>query len=134
MKSSKKNPIRPAGAQSPPAASPPPTPAPPPNSAPVLNLMIRLAWLLYGNAVLGICWFGIAGRGIRAIALADIAYFATALLMIAARYIDIKHFNGLTSEGEPATMAHFRSYAIVLGAVVAGLWLLAQFIAAYKWL
>lgn len=96
--------------------------------------MIRLAWLLYGNAVLGICWFGIAGRGIRAIALADIAYFATALLMIAARYIDIKHFNGLTSEGEPATMAHFRSYAIVLGAVVAGLWLLAQFIAAYKWL
>lgn len=107
---------------------------PPPPIAPMNNLFIRLIWLLYGNAVLGICWFSIASRGIRTFDIADYVYLGTIVIMLMARHVDINRFQGHTADGTPATMLHFKRYAIQLVSIGIVMWIAAQFIAYYKWL
>jgi hypothetical protein len=43
-------------------------------------------------------------------------------VLIGTRYVDIVRYQGLTADGQPATMAHFRRYAIVLLATAVALW------------
>jgi hypothetical protein len=88
--------------------------------------LLRLCWMLAGNAAL----FGMAAwvsqQQAGSVSLADAAYWGVVVLLIAIRYLDIARFHGMTVEGEPATLAHWRRYAIVLTVVALGGWLLAH--------
>ena len=46
--------------------------------------------------------------------LTDVLFGATVILLVIARYVDISYLHGDTSNGEPATMKHWRQYAIGL--------------------
>jgi hypothetical protein len=56
----------------------------------------------------------------------DIAFWAIVVALIILRYIDITRMNGLTSEGEPASLQHWRRYALLLLLIAGGVWVLAH--------
>jgi hypothetical protein len=48
--------------------------------------------------------------------------------MAVARYVDIVRFQGMTSEGEPATVGHFWRYAVILTLVAGAAWAAAHLV------
>jgi hypothetical protein len=48
--------------------------------------------------------------------------FLLAALTIAARYTDIRFFHGETVDCDPATMKHFRAYALRMGVLASALY------------
>ena len=48
------------------------------------------------------------------LSLRDAAYVAIMVSMIAARYVDVRRYDGRTADGQRATMEHFRSYALTV--------------------
>lgn len=100
-------------------------PSQPQDQSPV-GCLARLVWMLAGNLALVVVAFLIyesAGWSI-----ADLAYWLIIALMIGARYIDIARFEGTTINDEPATMAHFKRYLLIVllagAAVFALVWAL----------
>ena len=93
--------------------------------------LLRLFWMVVGNMMLLLAALAILERPSRMIGLADLVFWVTVAAMLAARYADIHHFDGRTADGDPATMAHWRTYALWVcgGAVV--LWLAAHALTLY---
>jgi hypothetical protein len=58
--------------------------------------------------------------------IADVAFWLIVGLLVGARYLDIARYQGVTVEGEPATTAHFRRYALILLVVSAAVWAAAR--------
>ncbi len=50
--------------------------------------------------------------------------------MVGARYLDIKYYNGSTTEGEPATMKDFKHYCLYALSLIFGISLLPYLILA----
>lgn len=86
------------------------------------RLMIRLFWMILGNAIAGILaaliW---DATGTEELVLSGI-YWATIGLVVAARYVDIRRFDGLTADGQPATLKHWRRHTIGLLTLGAAVW------------
>jgi hypothetical protein len=57
----------------------------------------------------------------------DALYVGLVVLLILARYMDITRCHGQTTDGGPATLAHWRRYVLGLIPVTAGLWALMRF-------
>ncbi len=83
----------------------------PPQNHKALGCLIRLYWMGLGNAVLFFSAVLIVQRRQRFLSELDAVYWSAIFSLIMIRYIDIKHLNGSTSTGEPATMDHWRRYA-----------------------
>jgi len=98
----------------------------PPTSA--VGCLARLTWLLVGNFALGFCSVLIA-LGPSGLGLADIALWLCAGVVVAARWIDLTKYAGTTAEGAPATLAHWRRHAIIIGGATSSLWIAAHAIA-----
>jgi len=87
--------------------------------------LVRLGWMVYGVATLYISAIFIAKhRG--SLSLADGVFWSAIVVCIGLRYVDIKHFHGQTAAGEPATMAHWRRYVLLLSSLALGLWAVAH--------
>lgn len=86
---------------------------------------LRITWMAFGNLALFFCAI-FASRQTAPSAL-DAAYAAIVVGLIFVRWLDIAKFRGQTGSGEPATMAHWRRYALGLVPVAAGLWALMRF-------
>jgi hypothetical protein len=111
-------------------ASHAPTPSPEATeSSGVLGLALRLFWMIIGNVVLAFSGLCILQERENLFSVADISYGVVIPLLVASRYVDIAKFRGDTAYGEPATMAHWRRYALgtLVTSVVA--WLLLHGIA-----
>lgn len=91
----------------------------------LLGCLIPTFWMLVGNGILALCAVSIAA-GSALFSAADLLYWLTVGSLLAARYVDIRYFNGRTAEGKPATPAHWRRYAVVLVAVAAVVWIVAH--------
>jgi hypothetical protein len=50
-------------------------------------------------------------------------YWGIVATVLGARYLDIVRYQGLTADGEPASMRDFRRHAVRLTIVAAGLWI-----------
>ncbi len=98
---------------------------------PPAGCLLRLFWMMIGNVILLLCAYGIIQHRSSVLSTADAFYWAIVGSLLAARYVDIRHLCGTTAEGDPATMAHWRRYATVLGVVSTSLWLGAHAIAYY---
>lgn len=94
-------------------------------------LFLRLTWMVLGNAALFLC-AALVAKG-TAPPITDIIFFIVAIGLIVVRYVDITKFRGKTSEGKPATLAHWRRYAVLTAVVSAGVWGLARIASFYKW-
>ena len=109
-----------------PQASPPPK-----NQSAGLGCLIRMYWMGVGNVLLVFTVFYIIKARPGFITAVDLVYWAVVFSLGAFRYIDIHYLSGLTSEGAPATPAHWRRYILVLVAVAFCAWLSAHGIAHY---
>jgi hypothetical protein len=97
-----------------------------------LGALVRLMWTAIGNVVLFACAISVA-KG-SAPVVADVIYFTVAVGLIAVRYIDITKFKGTTSRGMPATLAHWRRYAVLLAIISTVIWVLARVVFSHRWL
>jgi hypothetical protein len=88
--------------------------------------LVRLYWIFLGNALLLILLVFIVEKRPVFPSLIDLASLATVASLIAVRYVDVRLLNGQTGTGDPATMTHWRRYAMLTGIVGVGLWLLAR--------
>ena len=94
--------------------------------------LLRVFWLLIGNLALVICAYLIAVGGAKTffeVSVFDVLFWAAALILGLSRYIDIRFFQGSTTDGVRATMAHFRVYCFWLWIISWGLWILAHAVA-----
>jgi hypothetical protein len=88
--------------------------------------MLRLFWMVIGNILLFLAALAILERPSRMLGFADLFYWMTVACMLAARYIDIRHFDGRTADGQVATMANWRNYALWVCVAAIVLWLAAH--------
>ena len=108
--------------------------APEKRSEPPAGCVLRVFWMILGNLVLFFCAFFIADKpgAFLKFSLFDIVFAAVAVALLAARYIDIRYLNGTTAVGAPASMTHYRRYALILVAASVGVWVAAHGIAALR--
>lgn len=95
-------------------------------SSSALGCVLRIFWMLAGNAIPMFTAIWIAKDSIPFGSVADLLFWSAIVSLVLARYLDVAYFHGTTSTGEPATMAHWRKHAllaVVLGGVV---WLAAH--------
>jgi len=96
---------------------------------PPAGCLLRIFWMMIGNVMLLSCAYGIVQHRSGMLSIADAFYWAVVGSLLAARFIDIRDFCGTTAEGGPATMAHWRRYAVLLGVVATALWFVLHGIA-----
>lgn len=91
----------------------------------------RFAWMGIGNGALVIV-AGFIGDSKRLSFLGwdDLLYWAIVAATVAVRHVDITRFAGRTADGKPATLAHWRKYAVVYAAVALVIWIVAHLVAA----
>lgn len=89
----------------------------------LVPLILRFFWMLAGNFALLLTCLYILNEGAPFLSWLDAFYGATLVLVLAARYAEVKFYEGRTADGEPATLAHWTRYALILTAVAAAGWL-----------
>ena len=94
----------------------------------------RFFWMAAGNAALAFLLIFIAQQQGLALSWRDAAYWMVVTALLATRLADIRWFDGRTTEGEPATMALWRRWAMLLTAISLTLWALAHLVARSGWL
>ncbi len=75
-----------------------------------LAALARVYWMAVGNVLLFVCAI-YAARHEPPSAL-DGLYAVLVALLLVVRFVDITRLGGQTSEGHPATLAHWRRYAL----------------------
>ena len=99
---------------------------------PPAGCLLRLFWMVVGNVILLFCAYGIIQHPSSLLGIADVFYWAIVGSLLAARYVDIRYFQGTTSDGDPASLADWRRYTVVVVLVTTGLWLVAHAIAHFS--
>lgn len=99
-------------------------PSPQPDELHPAGCLLRALWMGFGNILL----LSLAASVFQSESYTwlDAAYAGSVLGLIAARYVDIRRFEGLTVHSEPATMDHFRRYVVALVGFSAALWVVAR--------
>lgn len=95
----------------------------------IAALFLRLFWMFLGIMGLMLCVLRILHNRETFFSAADAVYVLLVPLLIGARYLDVTRFRGTTTYGEPATLVHWRRYAVVLLASSAVIWCAAHAIA-----
>ncbi|MCY3023451.1 MAG: hypothetical protein NTW87_31100 [Planctomycetota bacterium] len=77
--------------------------------------LLRLVWMLVGNAVLmySVIWIAVKADT-HSLSVIDAVYAAGLFAVVFSRYLDIRHFNGTKGTGEPATMSDWRRFALLV--------------------
>jgi len=91
---------------------------------PAAGCLLRLFWMAGGNVALLFAAIKVAES--TQVGIADAAYLAAVIALLAARYFDVTKLHGMTAKAEPATRAHLRRYSIGLVALATVLWLVAR--------
>jgi hypothetical protein len=89
-------------------------------------LLGRFFWMLIGPLVLLLLTFSIVSGGSGWWTIVDFAFWATLAAMLLGRWLEFRGGNPQTADGEPATAAHFRRYALLAGLVALGVWVVAN--------
>jgi uncharacterized membrane protein YjfL (UPF0719 family) len=82
--------------------------------------------MIFGNVILGICAITLMHASGRSTWVTDTVFWATVVLLIVLRRIDIARFSGLTATGKPATTSHWKRYSIILVIISAVVWVIAH--------
>jgi hypothetical protein len=90
--------------------------------------LIRLVWMLLGNIIWAVSAISIAMHS-SSLSVADAIFWATVAGLIGVRHIDIARFGGQTASGQPATLSHWRRYAIMLVVLSFAVWIVVHAIA-----
>ena len=104
-------------------------PTPSPRQDSLLGCLARITWMSAGSAVLFFSAVRIVEKRPVVGVPADLALWLAALSAIAVRLVDVRFLAGQTAAGQPATLAHWRRYALVLVATAAAVWAAARLLA-----
>lgn len=99
-----------------------------PSVAPA-GCLLRMFWIVVGNGAIYLSLATIAANKPPLPSSLDFVVGITLVLMIAARWFDVARCDGRTLSNEPATLHHWRRYAVSLVGVTAAAWSLAHLIA-----
>jgi hypothetical protein len=91
-----------------------------------LGCLARLFWVLLGNVALGISAIEVSKSPGGRFSAGDFLFWAIVVALLCVRYADIKLLGGQTATGQPASMGHWRRYAVLLVGVSLCLWLLVH--------
>ena len=94
------------------------------------GVLARVYWMFFGPTILFFSIIFILQKGQRFPSVFDAVYWIALVSLLLVRYVDIRFLNGETGEGQPATMAHWRRYALTIGVALAGVWLVVRGLAA----
>jgi hypothetical protein len=103
--------------------------ADPANQMNEVGCLVRLGWMVFGNAALVICIGVIASQKGILITAADVVFWAVVPVLIWLRHVDIARMKGLTVSGQPATLSHWKRYAGLLLALSVVAWAAAHAVA-----
>jgi hypothetical protein len=92
----------------------------------ILAILARPFWMFLGNFALMICAANILMGESSSTRTSDIIFWCAVAAMIIVRFLDIKFLDGQTAAGEPASIKHWRRYAIVLAVISAAIWAAAH--------
>lgn len=106
--------------------------SPPPQKAGCLAALARVYWMAAGNVFLFFCAIYAAKQ--PAPSALDGLYVVLVALLLVVRFIDITRLDGQTSEGHPATLTHWRRYALGLIPVAALVWVGVRYAHGRGWL
>lgn len=96
---------------------------------PVFGLLMRIWWMFLGLGALLVVLVVMAFERGDLPSLIDAVFAALVVSLVAARFTDVRFFEGTTAEGAPATMGDFRRYALRLAAGSATGWGVANAVA-----
>jgi hypothetical protein len=88
----------------------------------IFALIVRPFWMFFGNFALMICVANVIMGESNSTRVSDIIFWSVAAALIIVRFLDIKFLDGQTATGEPATIKHWRRYAIALAVISAAIW------------
>lgn len=106
--------------------------APATTTAPELaptGCLLRMVWTIAGNAAIYLALATIANTRPQLPSGLDAVVVVAWLVMLATRWFDITRFGGRTIRDEPATIADWRRYALMLTVITGAAWALAHLIA-----
>jgi hypothetical protein len=92
-----------------------------------LPALFRLAWI-FGGIVIIYCGLFVAQA--KGGVIADLLLWVLTLGIILVRFIDIRYLKGETRDNKPATMKHWRRYALMMLVFAGILYALAKFVAS----
>ena len=92
----------------------------------ILALLVRPFWMFFGNFILMICAAHIFMGESSSTRTSDLIFWCAVAAMIIVRFLDIKFLGGQTTTGGPASIKHWRRYAIVLAVISAVIWTAAH--------
>lgn len=90
---------------------------------------MRLVWSIGGSATIYLTLAAIGATGPSLPSSLDFVVGITLIAMLVARWFDITRCNGRTLGDEPATLRHWRSYAVLLVSTTVAAWSLAHWVA-----
>ncbi len=94
-----------------------------------LSIIVRLSWVFGGIIVLIYCAVFIARE--KHPGTTDLIFWLTLAAIVLLRFVDIRFLQGETLDNKPATITHWRRYALKISAAAAVLYAVAKLI-AYK--
>jgi hypothetical protein len=97
-----------------------------------VGCLVRLGWMMFGNAALVICIGTIANHRGRFLSAADAVFWVVVLVLIWLRHVDITRMKGRTASGQPATLSHWKRYAGLLLAFSLVAWAVAHAVAWFR--
>ena len=90
--------------------------------------LARLYWMFGGNVLYCFALVHLAQQHPRFPALMDAVCLVVVVSLVYVRYLDIRHCRGMTGEGQPASMADWRRYALCISAVGVAAWAAVRFL------
>jgi hypothetical protein len=84
---------------------------PPPPEMSLVSGVARIYWLLGGTSALFVLALALTRSSRWA---THLAYWMVVASLLLVRYIDVRWLNGLTASGEPASLRHWRRYAVAV--------------------
>ena len=94
----------------------------------ILSLFLRIFWTLLGNLVVFITALLIIQHKGKMFYSADIVFWCMVAAVSLARFLDIKLYGGLTDDGKPVSMAHWRKHTAILLALATAVWVIVHLI------
>jgi len=88
--------------------------------------LLRLYWLLFGNVLLFFLLIYLFERKPTLPSIIDVIYAVAVASLIVARYVGVRFQSGKTGTGSPDTMALWSRYALLVGSLSTGAWLLVR--------
>lgn len=92
---------------------------------PVAGLFLRIFWMILGLIVLLGITAGLWTSSSDDVLWWSLSYWLNVGLILAARYVDIRHYQGETVDLEPADLGHWRRHAVILVPSTLALWIAA---------